>query len=68
VINTGIMANFAQSGRVLSMIMEMTEYDRKGNIMNIKENCYIYQFKQLNELIEEQKLIKMITRIVSLKF
>jgi hypothetical protein len=23
--------------------------------MNIKENCYIYQFKQLNELIEEQE-------------
>jgi hypothetical protein len=38
--------------------MEMTEYDRKGNIMNIKENYYIYQFKQLNELTEEQKSIK----------
>jgi hypothetical protein len=38
--------------------MEMTEYARKGNIMNIKENYYIYQFKQLNELIEEQKSIK----------
>jgi hypothetical protein len=29
---------------------------RKGNI--IKENYYIYQFKQLNELIEEQKSTK----------
>jgi dTDP-4-amino-4,6-dideoxygalactose transaminase len=37
--------------------MEMIEYARKGNIMNIKENYYIYQFKQLNELIEEQKSI-----------
>jgi hypothetical protein len=26
--------------------------------MNIKENYYIYQFKQLNGLIEEQKIIK----------
>jgi hypothetical protein len=32
--------------------MEMTEYARKGNIINIKENYYIYQFKQLGELIE----------------
>jgi hypothetical protein len=26
--------------------MEMTKYARKGNIMNIKENYYIYKFKQ----------------------
>jgi hypothetical protein len=26
--------------------------------MNIKENYYIYPFKELNELIEEQKSIK----------
>jgi hypothetical protein len=26
--------------------------------MNIKENYLIYQFKQLNDLIEEQKSIK----------
>jgi hypothetical protein len=38
--------------------MEMIEYTRKGNIMSIKENYYIYQFKQLHELIEEQKSIK----------
>jgi hypothetical protein len=38
--------------------MEMIEYARKCNIMNIKENYYIYQFKQLNELTEKQKSIK----------
>jgi hypothetical protein len=37
----------------MEQIMEMTPYARKGNIMNMKENYYIYQFKQLNELIEE---------------
>jgi hypothetical protein len=42
----------------MEQIMEMTEYARKGNIMNIKENYYIYQFKQLSELKEEQKSIK----------
>jgi hypothetical protein len=26
--------------------------------MNIKEDYYIYKFKQLNELIEEQKITK----------
>jgi hypothetical protein len=36
----------------------MIQYGRKGNIMNIKENYSIYQFKQLNELTEEQKSIK----------
>jgi hypothetical protein len=35
-------------------IMEMAKYARKGNIMNIKENYYTYQFKQLNELIEQK--------------
>jgi hypothetical protein len=41
VINIGTMANCAQSGWVASMIMEMIEYARKGNIMDIKENYYI---------------------------
>jgi hypothetical protein len=36
----------------------MIEYARKDNKMNIKKNYYIYQFKQLNELIKEQKSIK----------
>jgi hypothetical protein len=30
----------------MEQIMEMIEYAKKGNIMNIKENYYIYQFKQ----------------------
>jgi hypothetical protein len=33
----------------------MIENARKGNIMNIKTNFYIYQFKQLNKLIEEKR-------------
>jgi hypothetical protein len=31
--------------RPMEQIMELIEYARKGNIMNIKENYYIYQFK-----------------------
>jgi hypothetical protein len=42
----------------MEQIMEMTECARQGSIMNIKENCYIYQFRQIDELIEEQKSIK----------
>jgi hypothetical protein len=37
--------------------MDMIEYAGKGNIADIKENYYIHQFKQLNDLIEEQKSI-----------
>jgi hypothetical protein len=44
--------------------MELIEYARKGNIMNIKEKDYIYKFKQLKELTEKQKMI--ITRRVRL--
>jgi hypothetical protein len=42
----------------MEQIREMIEYARKGNKMNIKKNYYIYQFKQLSELIKEQKSIK----------
>jgi hypothetical protein len=42
----------------MEQIMELIEYARKGNIMNIKENYYIYKFKQLKELTEEQKATK----------
>jgi hypothetical protein len=42
----------------MEQIMEMTDYVRKGKIMAIKENCYIYQFKQLNELTEEPNRLK----------
>jgi hypothetical protein len=38
--------------------MELIEYARQGNIMNIKENYYIYKFKQLKELIDKQKSTK----------
>jgi hypothetical protein len=41
----------------MEQIMEMAEYARKGSIMNIKENYYIYQFNQFNKLTEEQKCI-----------
>jgi hypothetical protein len=34
----------------MEQIMELIEYVRKGNVMNIKENYYIYKFKQLKEL------------------
>jgi hypothetical protein len=30
-------------------IMEMIKHAIQGNIMNMKENYYIYQIKQLNE-------------------
>jgi hypothetical protein len=42
----------------MEQIMELIEYARKGNIMNIEENYYIYKFKQFKELIEEQKNTK----------
>jgi hypothetical protein len=34
------------------------EHAKKGNLMNIKENFYIYHFNKLNNLIEEQKHMK----------
>jgi hypothetical protein len=39
-------------------IMEMMEYAKKGNIMNIKENFHIYHLNKTNMLIEEQKANK----------
>jgi hypothetical protein len=42
----------------MEQIMNLVEHARKGNVMNIKEDYYIYKFKQLNELIEEQKITK----------
>jgi hypothetical protein len=42
----------------MEQFMELIEYARKGNIMNIKENDHIYKFKQLKELIEEEKITK----------
>jgi hypothetical protein len=42
----------------MEQIMELIEYSRKGNIMNIKGNYYFYQFKQLKELIGKQNITK----------
>jgi hypothetical protein len=39
----------------MTEIMEMVEHAKKGNLMNIKENFYIYHFNKLNKFIEEQK-------------
>jgi hypothetical protein len=36
-------------------VMEKTDHARKGRIMNIKENFYIYMHNQNNKLIDEQK-------------
>jgi hypothetical protein len=38
--------------------MKLVEHARKGSIMDIKEDYYIYKFKKLNKLIEEQKSTK----------
>jgi hypothetical protein len=38
--------------------MEMVEHANKGNLMNIKEDFYIYCFNKLNKPIEEQKYTK----------
>jgi intein-encoded DNA endonuclease-like protein len=38
--------------------MEMVEWAKKGSMMNIKENFYIYQFNHFNKVIQEQKHIR----------
>jgi hypothetical protein len=42
----------------MTKIMEMVEHSKKGNLMNIKENFYIYHFNQFKKLIEDQKRTK----------
>jgi negative regulator of genetic competence, sporulation and motility len=42
----------------MEQIMEMVEGAKKGRMMNIKENYYIYQFNHFNKLIQEQKHTK----------
>jgi hypothetical protein len=37
-------------------IMERNGYSRKGRMMNIEENFYIYLYKHNNTLIDEQKI------------
>jgi hypothetical protein len=42
----------------MTIIMEMIEKAKKGDIMNIKEDYHIYHFNKFNKLIEEQKHTK----------
>jgi hypothetical protein len=42
----------------MEKIMEIVKGAKKGKMMNIKENYYIYQFNHFNKLIQEQKHIK----------
>jgi hypothetical protein len=42
----------------MNIIMEIIESAKKGGIMNIKEDYYIYHFNKFNKLIEEQKHTK----------
>jgi hypothetical protein len=42
----------------MEQIMKLVQHTRKGNTINIKEDYYIYKFKKLNKLIEEQKITK----------
>jgi hypothetical protein len=42
----------------MEQIMEMVEGAKKGRMMNIKENYYIYQFNHFNKLIQEEIHIK----------
>jgi hypothetical protein len=39
----------------MTAIMEMVEYTKKGNLMNIKENFHIYHLNKTSKLIEWQK-------------
>jgi hypothetical protein len=41
--------------RKMEEIMDKIPYARKGRIMNIKENLYIYIYKQRNKVIDEQR-------------
>jgi hypothetical protein len=40
---------------LIEQIMELVEKARKGRLMDIKENFYIYFFNHANHLIQEQK-------------
>jgi hypothetical protein len=39
----------------MTTTMEMVEYAKKGNVMNIRENFHIYHQNKTNMLIEEHK-------------
>jgi hypothetical protein len=38
-------------------IMDRIDHEKKGRIMNIKENFYIYMCRHENKFIEEQKIL-----------
>jgi predicted GIY-YIG superfamily endonuclease len=42
----------------MTEILDMVEHAKKGNLVNIKENFYIFHFNKFNKLIEEQKHTK----------
>jgi hypothetical protein len=42
----------------MEQIMKLVEHARKGSIMDIKEDYYIYKFRKRNKLIEERKITK----------
>jgi hypothetical protein len=42
----------------MEQIMEMVEGAKKGRMINIKENYYIYHFNHVNKLIQAQKHTK----------
>jgi hypothetical protein len=53
---THILNNMYQYGNI-EEIMDRIDHGKKGRIMNIKENSYIYLYKKENKLIEEQKVL-----------
>jgi hypothetical protein len=54
---THILRNTHQYGKI-DDIIERISYSRKGRMMNLKENFYIYLYKLNNTLIDEQKTDK----------
>jgi hypothetical protein len=53
---THILSNMHQYGNI-EEIIDRIDHEKKGRIMNIRENLYIYMYKQENKLIEEQKML-----------
>jgi hypothetical protein len=46
--------------------MEIVEHAKKGNLMNIKDNVYVYYFNKLNKLREQKYKKRAIIGIVCL--
>jgi hypothetical protein len=58
-VPTHILRNTYQYGKIKD-ITERIDYSRKGRMMNMKENFYIYLYKHNNTLIDEQKLTETV--------